>query len=396
MSLVRIIGEQQAAEGLAQQLRARDFETEIIAAGTPSSSAAHLEIALEECSLEEVLDKAMAILAQERDACLVVAPDIILPAARTKEENRSATAADIEVPPNVKVAEGDSDLASVGGLVPPCSEQEPGDIHVTSIFDLFDNAEVGPPLPQQENKHAVEHCQLQDATLLNQAPTQTDSDSLTQRQNDRQATSVDSQVARESIADTGSDWPIWQLANEQAPSSNVSLQTQIPERNATYKALFSSARQFMNRASNAINFNDRRFVRIATVTAALAAVALLFTSTFHRFSPLPAHLLNGSSLSSQPVPFHNVEAGTTAADGSSPAPHPSLSASAKVQAPQVSANSAKVPKTSSAAARVTSEDAGLIAKNTVVRYGVRSETRHIFGEPRQAGVKYYSDLSPTR
>jgi hypothetical protein len=366
MSLVRITGEQQAAVELARQLRARKFDTEIVSAGTPSSSAADLEIALEESSVEDVLGKAMAIVSEDPDACVFLSPDIAVPAVRSDASNSARTEAPFENRVEGAAApapQSGSDLGCVEELPPTSFDQELEARSATYIFEaLLEDDPRQPHIAQQEG-----------------------------------TSSGEPQPISQSISDTVSDWPIWQLASEQG-SSDVFLESTVPRQNAKRGTLLGSVRRLKDRAGDAIKtqVNDRRFLGIATATAALAVIGLLFAVTFHRFSPLPERLLKGSTLASQPAPFREMRATAASRDAARPVPKPPFSASAQALTPQAHPHSAAVLKTSARLVGAVSDEAGVIAKDTVIRYDARSETRHIFGEPRQSGVKYYSDLSPTR
>ena len=82
MSVARIISRvREDAHELANDLRGRGFEVEVLAPGEIAAHAADLEISLEDCAAEEALRSAESVPAPE-DVCVFIAPGAIVESAR--------------------------------------------------------------------------------------------------------------------------------------------------------------------------------------------------------------------------------------------------------------------------------------------------------------------------
>ena len=407
MALVHIIGDPRPAEQLAQQLRDHGYEIEIFPPGTQSSSAADLEIILELCSSEIVLSKAVAIV-QDQNACLLVSSGVLPEVLGGNQEDISDAASPTAIPPDLSVGIQEEDTVQIAGP-PPCAQhqfgsQTPANPQVAlnesthEVLATFSNGETAtqPVLDVVAAtinlaSGSVDHTPTDLPPIsvfeeLAQAdeigfcvpPSLTERDEVTK-------------PLQESSPEDASDWPIWQTVVEEAAlSESFVAPLPLKQNTGNNTTVLRNARQLIRWTSDYLRMvvDDRRFVRIAMATAAIAIVGLLFAATFHRFSPLPPRLTRGSDLASQPVPFQKVHADASSANRASDQPP------VPTQAPAlpVQARSAKVLR---ASGQLTSDDAGLIAKDIVIRYGGRSVSRHIFSEPIHSGVKYYSDLSPT-
>jgi len=357
MALVRIFGDSHAAEQLAQQLREHGYEAEILSAGSQSSSAADLEITVEQCSTEIAVSKAVSI-ARDENVRLLISSGLTDPIA-PDEPLVSAVEKSMEAP------------------------SKPVDAPFASIFEELAQAdEVGFSTPQSPgNPEQMEP--------LESAGTQKSQSGLLAGSD---ATIPLPLTACQSTSHEASDWPIWQIVEQETIQSNSVDPMPFKQSIADYSTILRNARQLIRRTGDSLGIvgDDRRFTRAIMATAAIILLGLFFTATFHHFHPLPARLLSGSSLAAQAVPFQKTQATPAFANVHSAPDGPSN----QLPAPQVQIHSTNALRTSAQLTRAASGDAGLIAKNTVIRYGAKSEINHVFGEPRQSGVKYYSDLSP--
>ena len=369
MALVHIIGDPRPAEQLAQQLRDRGYEIEIFPPGTQSSSKADLEITVEQCSAELVISKAVAV-AQDENACLLVSSGIIAPVITPDEQHLTTV-----------------DNSAVHSDRIPAHEI-PADTPLASVFEELARADdilLSAP-------HSVRSRDEVTALLQPQPTQEVRSDLLPAR--DATRTQIAPQPISHLSSSDISDWPIWQIVQPEAMASeSVVNPPLLKQSTGNHSALMHNGRQLIRWTSEflKITIADRHALRVGTATAAIVAIGLLFVATFHRFSPLPARLTRASSLASQPVPFQKASIANSA--------HPRLGellVSTQVPAPQVQTRSVNVLRASHELTQTASDDAGFIAKDIVIRYGSRSASRHIFSEPIQPGVKYYSDLTPTR
>lgn len=200
-----------------------------------------------------------------------------------------------------------------------------------------------------------------------------------------------------SAAEDDSDWPIWQPAkeDEQTPPAKVEVPAiQSPILTEQVAALRNFGKRFLAAAqAHRILLDDRLFIRTATLTAAMAILLLVIGVTAHRFSPLPARILHGSSQASQSVPFHR------------PAAAPALTAAGEV-VPAEAAEPGTLHVTIASAhsrARQSSRPAvnsshsnnsgnDYVAEDTVVRYHQHLKRTLPETAKKEARVKYYTDL----
>jgi hypothetical protein len=407
MALAHIIGDPGPAEQLAQQLRDHGYEIEIFPPGTQSCSAADLEIILEQCSSEIVLSKAVAI-AQDQNACLLVSSGVLPEALSGNQEDISDAESATEIPPDLPLGIQEEDPVQIAdptlgaphqfGSQTPVNPQLAQDESTHEVLATFSNEETATQQVLDSTAATINFASNSvDHSLTNVPPisvfeelAQADEIGSCVRPSLTERDEV-IEPLQESSPEDASDWPIWQIVVEEAaPSESFVAPLPLIQNAGNNTTVLRNARQLIRWTSDYLRMvaDDRRFVRIAMATAAIAIAGLLFAATFHRFSPLPPRLTRGSDLALQPAPFQKVHADASSANrASDQSPVPT-----QAPAPPVQARSAKVLR---ASGQFTSDGAGLIAKDVVIRYGSRSASRHIFSDPIHPGVKYYSDLSPT-
>ena len=448
MPSARIIGQlPEAAQSFLQQLRERGYEIEAVSANDAVSSYADLEITLQECPSDDVPNN-VAALANGEDVNVVVSPGALRSVAHvTSEEPQSIQGAEpvaeeFDVPEVIaeqpqavfeeevhlagqQAAAADegreSELAEM--LLQPMELSTPILEEVTeqsclqyateelepAVFDRQE-PELEQPVEAEVSSEALQYAELFQASEdLPRA----------EQEQSRFAASPNRMAPPESNAfqssQVFSDWPIW---NVSAPDESVPETVAQPRRLRAYlnrlkphadrfvaqvvrvqaqanrsMADLWSAWQRVLATGNATRIlrNDRLFTRVATGATGIAVVLLLVAATAHRFSPLPAGIVEGSSEALRPVPFQKSVSTNVAADTSQAAPplSPTLTGLKHLRGSAVSAVPVKLTSHRSVA------DNEFVAKNTVVRY-----TQHIAsgiaGEVQQPGVKYYTDLKENR
>lgn len=129
------------------------------------------------------------------------------------------------------------------------------------------------------------------------------------------------------------------------------------------------------------NPSDRRFWNVAALAVGAAILALLALPHVHRLTPLPGVEAHIAQPETAPTPAANIVAPSKVENIS----HPSTVAVPAVKRVTNKSNDDKL----------NDEKSGLLAKDTVVRFGSKSEETHdvVTKQPQhKTGVRYFSDL----
>lgn len=174
------------------------------------------------------------------------------------------------------------------------------------------------------------------------------------------------QLLREDLPETKKELPAMQSqSSSAAPVHSMNSKPARPRSRVPFRAKNSS---------------DRRFWNVAALAVGVAILASLALPHVHRLTPLPG------------VEAHNAQAEST----SSPAA--SISAPSKVEnisRPVAVASPAVKHPANKTADKTNDEKSDQLAKDTVVRFGSKSEETHdvVTKQPqRKTGVRYFSDL----
>jgi hypothetical protein len=356
MPVARIVGCSSYASELANQLRQRGFE---VTFDSDAARAIDLEIKLDECSAEEAVNRAITF-ADGQDISLLIAPGI-LDTPNPIREMQSGSEADesgqsLTLPP---VEHHSDDLAEPKDLALPLAA-------MTTADDA-----AGACAPDTRFSAAVPPAEANGTGQIE----------------------AELSTARLDGPEELSDWPIWQIAEE--PTQEVQSPEELsPADDPRWFARLRSVCSDIAVAPGMKWLSDERvFNRVAAAAAAIGIAALLLGTLAHRFSPLPARVVQGSSQATQPAPFNHaaVRAGTAAASilqagvGTASTPAPFAGAPGRRSA-------LAVPGGRAARARRSVADDDYIAANTVVRYNRRASVRQQSGST--TGIKYYTDLKP--
>lgn len=455
MPLARIIGQfPEAAQSLIQELRARGYEVETVPASDAISSNPDLEVTLQECSADDMLSNVIALMNGE-DSSVVVSPGALSSLARTtSEEPQSiqrvepvaveldASELIAEQPPAIFEGEvhladevvkqaalanegHESELAETIsqplGLSNPKPEEPIEQSCLQYATDESEKSQSDYEQPQLEqmveaevNADALLYAELFKASENLSLP---EADAQTSVADSLQSRMVYPEVTAFQSSEVFSDWPIWNAsaAEEVAPqvvAQRRRLKAHVQDFRPHADRIIAevvrlraqaarsisdlwSASQRVLATSNATRIlrNDRLFTRVAIGATSLAVVLLLITATAHRFSPLPASIVQGYSEALRPAPFQKT------ASASVPTTATAIQAPAT---PQLSRSltglrhfRGSMPAAPLKVTHRPPAENEFVAKNTVVRY-----TQHvasgIAGEVQQPGVKYYTDLKENR
>jgi hypothetical protein len=411
MPVVRIVGS--VPEGiydLPQQLRDRGFDVETVS-DTANCEPGTLEITLEECSTEEALSRALA-LAEGNDIAILVSPGTVVPAAPvfdSTEEQIPSLAAGVPVS-----ALDNMPPASAEPIESPAHAPEPEPVYLAceTHFEPPLKLATTPTAPAEPSHQEEESVAADETEIFAQqqhsgppvGDTGPASWPVLERQDEPAALPDADWVEPEPVAALpanaadDSDWPIWQVADEdeQAPRSAVEVpESASPILTEHVAALHNLGRRFCAAAQlNRILSDDQLFTRIAISSVAVAILLLVGGLTTHRFSPLPSRVLHGSREAAQPAPFKRSAAAASPITASEVVP----ADAAEPAAPRVTPASAQVlvryssKLTSRRSPKKASGDAGFVAKDTVVRFNQPPREPLPQTAKKQSGVKYYTDL----
>jgi hypothetical protein len=353
MPVARIVGCSYYAGELANQLRQRGFE---VTFDSDAATAIDLEIRLDECSAEEAVDRAITF-ADGQDISVLIAPGIL------------------DTPNPIREMQSGSEADEFGeSLTSPPVEHHSD--------DLAEPKDLAIPLAAMTTADDAAGACAPD-TLFSAAVPPAEANGSGQIEPELSTASLDG-------PEELSDWPIWQIADE--PTQEAQSPGKLSP--ADHPRWFARLRSICSDIAVAPGMrwlsDERVFNRVAAAAVAIGVAALLLGALAHRFSPLPAAVVQGSSQATQPVPFNHaaVRAGTAAASilqagvGTASTPAPFASAPGRPSA---------VPGGRAArAARHSAADDDYIAANTVVRYNRRASIRQQSGST--TGIKYYTDL----
>jgi len=421
MPLARIVTDvPEEAMELALQLQARGFQVETLSSHATPSQAADLEVRLDECAVDDVLQYATEMGAGDV-ACVFVAPGALEEGGRSavKTINLLASQPDRVTTEVAVVEESHGQIEQFPARVIAAESLDPAIVEAAAQPASFDHhvapsggllelqfSEVGAaqqaeivllPLP-------VEMAPLAAAPL---PPVISDQAIHT-------ASDADARVVEISSPHLAADQLTVEPHADANPGvSTANLSTQVMARRRERLATVTTLR---SRAES-----DRAFWRVAIAAAALAVFVVAAGSLWHRVRPMPEYLATPTS--QQAIPFRKTPAPAHASAAKEPAGKGQAQASPNAPIIQSSSNNntgSKAPAPSSSvehlasapppasaslgirsneippspkkpsAKRKTSRETELIAEDTVVFYNKKP------GAPSaktasQPGVRQYSD-----
>jgi hypothetical protein len=337
MPLARIITRiKEDADELANDLRSRGFEIEIVSPDDIPAHSVDLEVRLEECGTEDALTSAENV-AQPQDICVFIAPGAIVESAR----------------PMV--------------TVPLLSDSLPE-----------------PDLPAQP-LHVEEVTIDQDEPQLEELVA---SRALAE---DSQPTTIQSPFAGEPQPEFGEDSPVTVLEGEAVIHPPTEAEP------AAAPAAVSNDKKAPRRLRIRITQSDKVFWRVATAMATLAVGGLL-TLSAHR-PPMSPALEQSVPSVQQAAPFAGAKVSEVSLPLDNTALNPPAIVAAAGKPPavrQVVAQHPPAPARKRAVAFHTrryssrSPESDLIAEDTIIRYGKPPAAPQV--QQKKSAIKHHSDL----
>lgn len=408
MAVVRILSDDtEYREKLIKDLQARGFEVEI-AMPTENGQNASPQISISECTFEE-LPQLTANLQQESatsgpvstDAIAFLVPQLLSGVHSLKAFIIRSSLAPSKLQPELSAeAQAASQPVSNGSeensafAVPPSPSIEPQSVS----HPLKDVPAIPKFKISRKKKEKEEDSDLVPHGLIWQAISEASAVSAQQELSEA-ATPVENFATLESkgLESQEVELPetkppeISEQEVESEPEVRLSEDTpEIKEVPAMqFQSSFAAPVHLMNSKParprsftlfRAKNPSDRRFWNVATLAVGAAILALLVLPHLHRLTPLPgveAHIAQPESV---PTPAANIVTPGKVENVS----HPSAAA-----APAVKRAANKT------ADKTNDEKSDQLAKDTVVRFGSKSEETHdvVTKQPqRKTGVRYFSDL----
>lgn len=410
MAVIRIIDLPENSKSLIDELRARGFT---IATGSEDSGAsADLELSLQECSIEEALEKCEQTDGQP--ATIFIAPGAVDEAWRPI----------IAVPliPNESFAEEDA----LRPAFPEYQQLEPS----VAMEPVALEAYVAPEITAALNQDAAAAQDLESANALQQMPAELQMNEPAEVQSSadlqsepfevgpvpveaviadhaevlqsnvvaqESATPIAQQITEPTEVHQVSDWPIWNPLSEPEFELEAARANQQSHVAAVSSATASSRVALWSH----LRWDEKFFWKAAPVAAALTLAGFFAMTLAHRVSPLPPAISQAEEQNQRPPleRAHDVRDARLqkVSAGSALLPDPIAARPDFSSASEAVSAASKRQRIGSVRPKETRSETDFVAHDTVVRYPAKKtapEPSHKSAEAisRSSGVRYYSDL----
>jgi hypothetical protein len=407
MAVIRIIDLPENSKSLIDELRARGFT---IATGSQDSgAAADLELSLEECSVEEALEKCEQT--EGPPAMIFIAPGAVdeawrpiiavplIPNESFPEEEAlkpsfaeygrlepavaiERVAQEVDVAPEITAALSQDAVPAQDLEIAHASQQMPAGLPVNEPANVTSDQQAEPFEVRAVPVEAViaDHVGVLQSSVVAQ-----------------QSAPPIEQVTEPTEVHQVSDWPIWNPLSE----PEFEMEAARDDQQSHGASVSSAAARSQVARWSSLRWDEKFFWKAAPVAAALALAGFFATTLAHRVSPLPPAISQAEEQNQRPplerahdvhdARLQKVSAGSALLPDPIVGRHDSLSASETVSA------ASKRQRIGAVRPRETRPETDLVARDTVVRHSAKKtapEPSHKSAEAisRSSGVRYYSDL----
>jgi hypothetical protein len=419
MAVIRIVNLPENSQSLIDELRARGF---VVRTGAhDNSESADLEVSVEECSVQEALERCTN---SGEPATVFIAPGAVeetwrpiatvplipeIPEVEEAVEPESMIAPQSALANQQMLAQAAVELHQ--GSKEPYFAESSGAPQVRGVLQEAANAfsetaksDMVSPVEAVVSEPVIASSEDQSAEIINGepvpvAPLPVEQPAVLQSSSESVSSEITEAEAVSPSSDLPSDWPIWNplsepvFAADEAGAESVAAEVPIRSTRSTVP-------------SNKWELDERIFWKAAPVAAAVALFVLLAMTAYHRTSPLPRTLSQGrGEQQNQQVPLarsrsdrdaHLKKVSAEAALVPQRLDARQQSRQGPTAPPPGVSNASKLDRIGPSRSTTARNDGEFVARDTVVRYpGKRSDpetTRKPAENGKRSGIKRYSDL----